>query len=128
MGVVRDEARNDGLARIVDDFRITGNRRCGGGTNGDDASVADDDGGVVDGSAACSIDYAGAAQRSRLGMRSGGCADNARHGKSPERIKYPRTKHPEPPIKYTAVVGHGCRLLHISQQFAPEVLARLGLN
>jgi hypothetical protein len=60
MGVIRDESGYDGLARIVDDFRITGNRRSRGRTNGDDASVADDNRGIIYGSAARSIDYAGA--------------------------------------------------------------------
>src|SRR4029453_3304805 len=93
VGVRRDESGYDGLARIVDDFCITGNRRSGGWTDGDDASLADDNRGVVDGSAPRSIDYAGAAQRGRLGLRSGGCTDNARHGKSAQQIKYPSTKH-----------------------------------
>src|SRR6266702_3254605 len=42
MRVVRDEARHDGFAGVVDDLRIGRNRGCGRRTYGDDAAVAHD--------------------------------------------------------------------------------------
>ena len=73
MGVARDEARNDSFAGIVDDLRTIGDGGCGGRTDGDDAPAADDDCRVINRSTASSIDHAGAAKGSGLGIHSGGC-------------------------------------------------------
>jgi hypothetical protein len=53
-------------------------RGSGGRTDGDDAPVADDDYGVVNRSATTSIDHAGAAKGSGLGIHSGGCPHDER--------------------------------------------------
>src|SRR5262249_22291908 len=48
MSVCRDEPGYNGLTRIVDDLRITGNSCSGGRTDADDVTVADHNRGAVD--------------------------------------------------------------------------------
>jgi ABC-type uncharacterized transport system substrate-binding protein len=76
--VRRDEPRNDGLAGIVDNLGTAGNLGFGGRADGDDAPITDDDGGVVERSRARSVNHAGTAKGSGLGVRNAGCADSER--------------------------------------------------
>src|SRR5262249_6955277 len=93
MGVVRDEARNDGFASIVHDLRSTGNWSSGGRTDGDNAAVADDDYGVVNCIAFASIYHAGTAKGSSLGIRIGGCRNDERQRYPDQRTKQANATH-----------------------------------
>jgi hypothetical protein len=76
--MVRDQARNNGFASVLDDLSTRGNWRFGRWTDGDNAPVADDDCGIVKRSAAASINEASTPKGSGLRMRCRGRPDDKR--------------------------------------------------